>query len=374
MTLDNFTKHPDLWFEDGNVVLVAEGIGFRVYGGLLAKHSKIFCDMFSVPQPELKAEDTCEGYPVVCLPDDGAEELAAVLNIIYDTNSSKRFYSRATRVPFLIVAAAIRLGYKYAFNEIKDEALRRISLCYPRDWKKSHWDSHWHGGSNQEQPETSADAEGIPACQIVWNPTGSIVVFHLARQLGLDDLVPAALYRCANDLSVESLFAATNQKDRFFTLSQSELQDCIQAREDLSAHNVSLYGILSKLKISPECALKLKNQDQTSSCRNTMSVMTTHAHASHFMDGRAVLDPFRALFSRYKSHESANLKHSKATNHHTTGSLAEVGVPSPSLCSACFSDIYLHFLRKQEGVWVELSTKFCPYPRYQDSDADNELT
>lgn len=84
MVLDNITKHPTLWFEDGNVVLIAENTGFRVYRGLLARHSDIFRDMFSVPQPQTAAEDSFDGCPVVRMADDRADDVAIVLGILYE--------------------------------------------------------------------------------------------------------------------------------------------------------------------------------------------------------------------------------------------------------------------------------------------------
>ncbi len=41
----------ELWFEDRTVILVARDVEFRVYKGLLADHSPVFRDMFSLPQP-----------------------------------------------------------------------------------------------------------------------------------------------------------------------------------------------------------------------------------------------------------------------------------------------------------------------------------
>lgn len=82
MSLENITKHPDLWFEDGNIVLVAENTGFRVYRGLLVTHSGIFRDMFLLPQPAANPDNTFEGCSIVNLADDSAEEVAALLNIV----------------------------------------------------------------------------------------------------------------------------------------------------------------------------------------------------------------------------------------------------------------------------------------------------
>lgn len=41
----------EFWFEDGNIVLIARDIEFCVFKGILAKHSPLFRDMFSLPPP-----------------------------------------------------------------------------------------------------------------------------------------------------------------------------------------------------------------------------------------------------------------------------------------------------------------------------------
>ena len=58
MALEGINRHPDLWYGDGTVILIAESTGFRVYQGLLAKHSEVFRDMFSLPQPVTAVGDT----------------------------------------------------------------------------------------------------------------------------------------------------------------------------------------------------------------------------------------------------------------------------------------------------------------------------
>lgn len=45
-------RHPEFWFFDGSIVLVAECTMFRVHKAFLARHSVFFRDMFSLPQPQ----------------------------------------------------------------------------------------------------------------------------------------------------------------------------------------------------------------------------------------------------------------------------------------------------------------------------------
>jgi hypothetical protein len=69
------------WFEDGNLVLQAEDVQFRVHRGVLRSNSAIFADMLSISQPDTQA--TVEGCPVVHL-QDNSRELEHLLKALYD--------------------------------------------------------------------------------------------------------------------------------------------------------------------------------------------------------------------------------------------------------------------------------------------------
>lgn len=60
-------RDPDLWFEDGNIILLCRDTAFRVYRGLLTRHSVIFRDLFAVAQPS--NSETMESCPVVHISD-----------------------------------------------------------------------------------------------------------------------------------------------------------------------------------------------------------------------------------------------------------------------------------------------------------------
>lgn len=88
------TRSPDLWFEDGSVILQAETMIFRVYRGILAAQSSVFRDMFSVPQPsEHERMDEC---PFVHL-HDSAEDLGYFLKALLDARLEPHSW---TLIPF----------------------------------------------------------------------------------------------------------------------------------------------------------------------------------------------------------------------------------------------------------------------------------
>ncbi|KAH6907598.1 hypothetical protein BKA70DRAFT_1283490 [Coprinopsis sp. MPI-PUGE-AT-0042] len=123
------TRSADFWFEDGNLVLQAEGTQFKIHKGLLARHSVVLRDMLSLPQPPQHAmDDVVEGCPVVCL-SDKARHWSAVLGALYDGH--EQFSDEA--LPFSLVDAMLRLGHKYEFESLKESASQRLSKQFPID-------------------------------------------------------------------------------------------------------------------------------------------------------------------------------------------------------------------------------------------------
>lgn len=76
------TPHPDFWLYDGSIVLSVESCLFRVHQTILASHSEIFCDLFTVPQPVEDEGEMVEGCRIVHLP-DSENDFVDLLNAIY---------------------------------------------------------------------------------------------------------------------------------------------------------------------------------------------------------------------------------------------------------------------------------------------------
>ena len=75
-----------LWFDDGNVILIAEGTSFKVHKSVLSSKSYVFKDMFSIPQPTIPSETDMmhhDGVPVVYMTDTW-RDLTCILGVIYD--------------------------------------------------------------------------------------------------------------------------------------------------------------------------------------------------------------------------------------------------------------------------------------------------
>ncbi len=81
-------RDEEFWYEDGTIILVARNVQFRVYKGVLADHSSVFADMFSLPQPaSTLASTTSAECPVVHL-EDSPEDLRHVLRALLPKKSA----------------------------------------------------------------------------------------------------------------------------------------------------------------------------------------------------------------------------------------------------------------------------------------------
>ena len=69
--MSDIARDKDFWFDDGNIVLVAENVGFCIYKGLLSSQSPVFSGLFS--GNSLTADENVDGIPVVRILDSPIE-------------------------------------------------------------------------------------------------------------------------------------------------------------------------------------------------------------------------------------------------------------------------------------------------------------
>ena len=77
----SLTRHPDLWFEDGNIVIHAGATVFKVLKSMLSKESQLFKDMFSLPQSSAAGE-TYDGCALLHV-QETAEDFCLLLSAIF---------------------------------------------------------------------------------------------------------------------------------------------------------------------------------------------------------------------------------------------------------------------------------------------------
>jgi hypothetical protein len=64
-TMPDLQRVNSIWFDDGNLIVIAEPKVFRLYKYLLARRSPIFKDMLSIPQPDASIANDAADQRVV---------------------------------------------------------------------------------------------------------------------------------------------------------------------------------------------------------------------------------------------------------------------------------------------------------------------
>ena len=88
----------EIWYNDGNVVILAEDIAFRVYQGILSSVSPLFADLFSLPQPD--GLEMIDGCPVVHM-SDSPTDLRHFLSIV--TKSSIEYVPNPYNANYIVL-------------------------------------------------------------------------------------------------------------------------------------------------------------------------------------------------------------------------------------------------------------------------------
>ncbi|KAI0333055.1 hypothetical protein GY45DRAFT_1245344 [Cubamyces sp. BRFM 1775] len=219
-------RDADYWFEDGNIILVARVVSFKVYKGLLAEHSPVFRNMFLIAQasPRSAAEQSADGCPVVYL-DDTPEDLHQLFKFIFPLGASIRL-NQAPMIDIEMLAALIRLDHKYELPSLHQQALSFLSTYYMADfdaWADGNNATHW-------SPE----------------PIHAITAIEIVRLTNTPSILPTAFYQLAT-LSPEVLLAGRGTPTTtWHCLPQAELATCLRFRDVLVVLNMQAAFTLFK--------------------------------------------------------------------------------------------------------------------------------
>ncbi|KAJ6584638.1 hypothetical protein B0H19DRAFT_924925 [Mycena capillaripes] len=123
-------RSSEYWFEDGNIVLQVNSTQFRLTKSMLAMHSSVFRDMFTMPLPA--NESTVENCPVVVLTGDSPHDWTLFLGVMYPNYRS--LVNEAPRME--LIAAILRLSRKYDFAMFRKDCIRRLKKEFPTTLKE----------------------------------------------------------------------------------------------------------------------------------------------------------------------------------------------------------------------------------------------
>ncbi|KAJ7437426.1 hypothetical protein FB451DRAFT_1449734 [Mycena latifolia] len=200
-----------LWYSDGNLVIHAGHMIFRVYRGMLARQSPLLREMVS--PSKLSTYGVIEGCPVLDIP-HSASETAYFLAAIFDANS---FDSLLGRISFDAIAAVLRLSSEYQIPELRRKALILLSDVYPMSLLQF---------SRMELAPSYGRDQILP-------------VIELARAHGADWILPLAFYRFCLEMTGRSLMYGVEYDGTQVLLSSADAAACHDALAAIHAQRLA---------------------------------------------------------------------------------------------------------------------------------------
>ncbi|TBU53872.1 hypothetical protein BD310DRAFT_128043 [Dichomitus squalens] len=228
-------RDEEFWFEDGNLILVAGDVEFRVYQGPLIAHSPVFNDMLSLPQPAEDSgrrtrhgESSCPIIPLT----DSPEDLRHFLRVFVSSSSGKIIRSGQHDPTFHEVSACVRLGHKYQVDGLVQ---RYVDLL--RKYYADNFDA-WYRSTLVRPPSFQA--------------VHSIAVVNLARLTNTPSMLPTALMDCCT-LGPEIVDGLVREDGTRETLPLDDLGRCFVGRAKMAQASARIAHLMFRPPVSAAC-------------------------------------------------------------------------------------------------------------------------
>ncbi|PCH38518.1 hypothetical protein WOLCODRAFT_136319 [Wolfiporia cocos MD-104 SS10] len=219
--------HKDFWYEDGNVIVAAGNVAFRLHVSVLSRESPVFRNIFLA---EDSVHEIMENYRLVRV-SDTAQDMEYLVSAIYH---ARRFREPNLRLPTDLFASLIRMGHKYEILDLRALGLQHLKALYPMNF------AEW---------QRITDHLGV---------SGIVMMFvNLALLTGTSSILPPLLYECCQ-LSDDILLTGYTRPDGIVEqLPQHVLQRCLAGRGNLaSANNNARLWVFETNGCSPLCERK----------------------------------------------------------------------------------------------------------------------
>ncbi|KAH9856089.1 hypothetical protein C2E23DRAFT_722316 [Lenzites betulinus] len=310
-----FRRDDDLWMEDGNIILVAGGVGFCVYRGVLTRQSEVFRAMLGLPQPPQasvsESEDTFGGIPVVPL-SDSSQDVKYLLQAILPSAPLFNRYS----IPSTKLAAVIRLSNKYGFIELERHGLECLESYYTSDFYA------WNA-ANRDDSSLRFDHDQLSPIEVI----------DIARLTGTPSLLPVAFYRCVTepDLMKEAIRGHIREDGTLIQLNSEDIIRCFEGQRRLVELALEAFCHITSKDFIDDCP----DMNQTR-CERTLDQLRANME-SDMQCGEV----FLALSSVYSWYHTPRLE-----------------IARGRLCKYCLQMAERRDAQERERIWHQLYDVF----------------
>ncbi|GBE89439.1 hypothetical protein SCP_1601010 [Sparassis crispa] len=309
--LSHTSRIDPLWFEDGNVVLIAGERTCRVHRGILSRYSTVFSDLFTIPQPS--DAPMLHGASIVTLSDD-PQHLEYTLRALYDIDyldnlaSIYDIWYDHEIYPILIGVAS--LAHKYNIPPLLRRAVSRLKTAFSSTFEELKTRS----GFYCSRTENLVDPKLHPSTK---------PIITLARRIHpseLDSVLPIAFYMYS-------------QSD-----TESLLEDALRSGQGSDEWDVSVEDIRFFLPVatnlSRDCITK-------QSCLSTLTELTRSANRLELCTSR---NPLRDMDEWFDSMDG--------------------------LCDECLDRLKTRHRKERVRIWSNLGHTF----KLDDRSGENRLS
>ncbi|KAI0268620.1 hypothetical protein BC834DRAFT_820707 [Gloeopeniophorella convolvens] len=208
-------RRPSLFFEDGNIAILAGKSYFLVHRGFLSRHSGYLAGL--IKDASSCPPMTLEGRPVLHLP-DSPDDVSLLLHSMYDGLSTLLSLESNVR----IASTLLRLSSRYAMDNLFNDTLAVLCKAWPTTL------ALWN------RRERQLPKIGSEAAQSISMPH-PITIVNLAREVDAPELIPAAFYELCRLLPSVVVTGHTDPFDtKSYRLSTGDLVLLLQGREAAS--------------------------------------------------------------------------------------------------------------------------------------------
>ncbi|KAI0782152.1 hypothetical protein C8Q75DRAFT_535690 [Abortiporus biennis] len=215
---ENIQRHPEYYFPDGNFVIIAGNHAFRTHRTVLSRHSKVFRDMFTIPQPPVDS-DLYDGCSVVHLTET-REEAQIMFSVIYDGIEmyNPQSQSKILNMTMDFAFSILHLGMKYQIEPLQKLAIHRLERHFPT--RLSIYQIYHQNARMAE----NLSGDGIT----LQTPEQCFAVANRARRHQMSKILPQLLYHCAQ-FDVRTIL-------RHPELSQTDREIILELKEKIRTH------------------------------------------------------------------------------------------------------------------------------------------
>ncbi|KAF8064857.1 hypothetical protein FPV67DRAFT_158026 [Lyophyllum atratum] len=123
-------RSTEFWFSDGSIIVIVENTAFRIHKSILSRHSDVFSDLFTVPQPQTGSEKI-DGVEAVRLTDD-LSGFTDVIRALYEPFHFDKLASN-TDLAMLIefVSGILRISTKYNILCLREKCIAVLKTKFP---------------------------------------------------------------------------------------------------------------------------------------------------------------------------------------------------------------------------------------------------